>query len=112
MVDSGEIFHPLRWTAAEAYQLLTDVPSLEAAGVIVRVPGTWRATRPPRPQVTGIVGAKPPTGVGADALLDFRVEVTLDGERLTAAEIEQLVGASDGLHLVRGRWVEVDPAKA
>ncbi len=111
MVDSGEIFHPLRWTPAEAYQLLTDVPHLEASGVIVRVPGTWRANRPPRAQVTGMVGAKPPTGVGTDALLDFRMEVTLDGDRLTAAEIDRLVKASDGLHLVRGRWVEVDGAK-
>ena len=51
MVDAGEIFHPLRWTPAEAFQLLTDLPRLEAAGVVVRVPGRWRANRPPRPQV-------------------------------------------------------------
>src|SRR5258707_2594324 len=30
MVDAGEIYHPLRWTPAEAFQLLTDVPRLEA----------------------------------------------------------------------------------
>jgi non-specific serine/threonine protein kinase len=111
MVDSGEIFHPLRWALADAYRLLIDLPRLEAAGVIVRVPGTWRANRPPRPQVTAIVGAKPPSGLGTEALLDFRMEVTLDGERLTAAEIAELLAASDGLHLVRGRWVEVDRAK-
>ena len=34
--------------------------------------------------------------------------VSLDGEPLTNAEIEQLLAASNGLHLVRGRWVEVD----
>jgi non-specific serine/threonine protein kinase len=111
MVDSGEIFHPLRWTPADAYQLLTDLPPLEGAGVIVRVPGTWRANRPPRPQVSAIVGGKPPSALGADALLDFRMEVTLDGDLLTAAEIAELLSASDGLHFVRGRWVEVDRAK-
>jgi len=79
--------------------------------VIVRVPGTWRANRPPRPQVSAIVGAKPPSALGADALLDFRMEVTLDGESLTATEIERLLATADGLHLVRGRWVEVDRAK-
>src|SRR5262249_42986758 len=94
MVDSGEIFHPLRWTPAEAYRLLADLPRLEAAGVIVRVPGTWRANRPPRPQVSALVGAKPPSGLGTDALLDFRMDVTLDGERLTAAEIDKLLAAS------------------
>ena len=108
MVDAGEIYHPLRWTAAEAFQLLTDVPRLEAAGVIVRVPSAWRANRPSRPQVTATVGSKPPSGLGTDALLDFKMSVSLDGEPLTNAEVEQLLAASNGLHLVRGRWVEVD----
>ena len=54
------------------------------------------------------VGGKAPAGLGQDALLDFRMEVTLDGERLTAAEIRELLAKSDGLALVRGRWVEVD----
>jgi non-specific serine/threonine protein kinase len=108
MVDSREIFHPLRWTPGEAFQLLTDLPILEAAGVIVRVPGTWKGNRPPRPQVSATVGAKPPVGLGTDSLLDFRMEVTLDGERLTEADIRTLLAATDGLHLVRGRWIELD----
>ena len=40
MIDAGEIFHPLRWTPQEAFQLLTDAPRLEAAGVVMRVPGS------------------------------------------------------------------------
>jgi superfamily II DNA or RNA helicase len=108
MVDAGEIYHPLRWTPAEALQLLTDVPRLEAAGVVVRVPTAWRANRPPRPQVTGVVGGKPPSGLGKDALLDFKMSISLDGEPLTSAEIERLLAGSNGLQLVRGRWVEVD----
>ena len=49
MVDSGDIYHPLRWLPADAYQFLTDVPKLEAAGIIVRAPGAWHAGRPGRP---------------------------------------------------------------
>jgi non-specific serine/threonine protein kinase len=108
MVEAGEIYHPLRWTPGEAFQLLTDTPRLEAAGIIVRVPAAWRANRPPRPQVTATVGGRPPSGIGTEALLDFKMGVSLDGESLTKAEIEQLLAASNGLHLVRGRWVEVD----
>ena len=37
--------------------------------------------------------------------------VSLDGEPLTEAEIETLLAVSNGLHLVRGRWVEVDREK-
>lgn len=108
MVDTGEIFHPLRWKPNEALQLLRDVPQLESAGVVVRMPATWRANRPPRPQVTARVGGSTPSGIGKDALLDFRVEITLDGETLTAREARALLAKSDGLALVRGRWVEVD----
>ena len=87
------------------------IDSRTRAGVVVRMPATWRANRPPRAQVTATVGGKPPSGLGQNALLDFRLEVTLDGEKLTEAEIKELLGKSDGLALVRGRWVEVDPQR-
>jgi non-specific serine/threonine protein kinase len=108
MVDTGEIFHPLRWTPAEATQFLRDCPQLEQAGVVVRMPATWPAHRPPRPRVTAKVGGAAPSLLGQDALLDFRMEVTLDGEALTATEIRKLLAGTEGLALVRGRWVEVD----
>jgi non-specific serine/threonine protein kinase len=108
MVDAGEIFHPLRWTPLEVVQILRDVPHLEAAGVVVRMPASWRGNRPPRPRVTGTVGTRPPSGLGQNALLDFQMEVTLDGETLTKAEIRNLLSQTNGLALVRGRWVELD----
>jgi superfamily II DNA or RNA helicase len=111
MVDTGEIFHPLRWSPPEALQLLKDMPILESAGVIVRVPSAWREGRPLRPRVTATVGEKPPSGLGVEALLDFHMKVTLDGETLTEAEIASLLAGSSGLHFVRGRWIEVDRDK-
>ena len=111
LVDSRDIYHPLRWLPADAYQFLTDVPKLEAAGIIVRMPGTWNAGRPARPMVKASVGAKQPSLLGTNALLDFNVEVTLDGERLGASEIKALLSGANGLQLIRGRWVEVDRKK-
>jgi non-specific serine/threonine protein kinase len=108
LVDSGEIYHPLRWTPREALQMLRDAPLLESAGVVLRMPAAWRGNRPARPRVSGSVGGRAPSVLGQDALLDFQMEVTLDGEPLTGAEIRQLLAQSDGLALVRGRWVEVD----
>jgi superfamily II DNA or RNA helicase len=108
MVDEGMIFHPLRWQPSEALQFLRDVPQLESGGVVVRMPAAWRANRPPRPQVSAMVGGRAPSGLGSDALLDFSMEVTLDGEKLSRAEIKELLAKSDGLALVRGRWVEID----
>jgi superfamily II DNA or RNA helicase len=108
MVDAGEIFHPLRWTPQQALQFLRDVPALESAGVIVRMPASWRLNRPARPQVKATVGGRPPSQLGMDALLDFEMEVTLDGESLSETEIKRLLAQSDGLVLIRGKWVEVD----
>ena len=112
MVQAGEIYHPLRWTAAHAYQFLSDVPKLEAAGIVVRAPLTWGAGgRPARPMVRASLGARAPSLLGKDALLDFTMAVTLDGEQLSAAEVQALLKGSDGLQWVRGRWVEVDRQK-
>ncbi|MPZ55992.1 MAG: ATP-dependent helicase [Rhizobiales bacterium] len=108
MVDAGEVFHPLRWSPQQALQFLKDVPALESAGVIVRMPSSWRMNRPARPQVKATVGGNAPSHLGMDALLDFRMEVTLDGETLSAAEIRKLLAQSEGLAFIRGKWVEVD----
>jgi superfamily II DNA or RNA helicase len=108
MVDGGEIFHPLRFSPQQALQFLRDVPALESSGVIVRMPATWRMNRPARPQVKATVGSQAPPHLGMAALLDFHMEVTLEGEKLSAAEIKQLLAHSEGLVLIRGKWVEVD----
>ncbi len=111
MVAESEIYHPLRWTPQDAYRFLVDVPKLEAAGIVVRAPGTWQAGRPARPQVKASIGSKPPSLLGMNSLLDFSMEVSLDGEQLTAAEIKELLRGSDGLQMIRGRWVEIDHTK-
>lgn len=108
MVDSGEIFHPLRWSPQQALRLLKDVSALEGAGVVVRMPANWRMNRPARPQVKATIGGNAPAQLGLNALLDFHMEVTLDGETLSAAEIKNLLAHSEGLAFIRGRWVEID----
>src|SRR5206468_3332212 len=70
MLDSGEVFHPLRWLPREALRLLRDVPRLQEAGIAVRMPAAWAGNRPPRPQVTATIGGRAPSVVGRDALLD------------------------------------------
>ncbi|MCK6545876.1 DEAD/DEAH box helicase [Myxococcota bacterium] len=111
MVDAGEIYHPLRLSIDEAVHFLHDVPALERAGVVVRMPAAWRGGRPPRAKVTATVGKGPPSAVGTDALLDFHADVTVDGAPLTRDEIRSLLASSEGLAFVRGQWVEVDAAR-
>ena len=108
VVETGELYHPLRWTAREAAQLLASAEDLERAGIVVRMPAAWRGNRPSRPRVTATIGKHAPSALGLDGLLDFQMEVTLDGERLTRREIDTLLAGTEQLVLLRGKWVEVD----
>ncbi len=107
-LDSRAIFMPRAITIAEAHRFLRDVPAMEESGLAVRVPDWWRGRRPPRPTVQVRLGDGEPSAVGVDGLLDFSVDLVLDGEPLTAAESRELLAGTDGLTLLRGRWVEVD----
>ena len=108
MVQAGEIYHPLRWEVADALRFLQDLPRMEAAGIVVRMPAQWRSGRPARPMVRAALGSQIAGGVGLDAMLDFRMDVSLDGEPLTPDEVRKLLGSADGLQWIRGQWVQVD----
>jgi superfamily II DNA or RNA helicase len=111
LADSGDVYQPLAWSPKEAYRFLQDIPQMEQAGLIVRVPDWWKPTRPPRPVVSVKVGEGAKSKLGVDALLDFSVNVSLDGEPLGEAELQTILQSSGGLVSLRGKWVEVDQAK-
>jgi len=111
LVETGDVYHPLSWTAREAHGFLTEVGLYEHVGLIVRLPDWWKASNRPRAKVTVSVGGEAPSKLGMGALLDFDVRLTLDGESLSPDEMEELLAASDGLVLIKGKWVEVDRDK-
>ena len=111
LVESGDIYQALAWTPQEAHRFLNDIPAMEAAGLAVRIPNWWRAGRPPRPQVVVRVGDSQRAALGADALLDFSVDLSLDGQSLTEEEKKALLASARGLMRLRGQWVEVDGEK-
>ncbi len=103
LVESADIYHPLAWTPAEAHRFLRDVPALEKSGLIVRIPNWWKADRPSRPQVSVRVGGQQIASLGADALLDFSVDVTLGGEKLSEQERRVSGGRSGAVAGPMGR---------
>ncbi len=110
-IAEGQLYAPVRWSAEQAMALLREVPTLEAAGLVVRMPQAWQRGRPARPQVSVEIGSAPGEGLNAKTLLDFRLAVTLDGQPLSPQELQQLLAGVDGLQLLRGQWVEVDRAR-
>ena len=108
LVDTSAIYQPQSWNPTQAHQFLRDIPHFERAGLVVRVPDWWSSKTRRRPQVQMSIGETKPAALGMDALLDFKVELSLDGTRLTKREIAKLLASTEGLALVRGKWVEAD----
>ncbi len=110
LVKTGDIFHPLVWLPEEAYEFLKDVPAFEESNLLIRLPDWWKK-RTRRPQVAVTIGEQKKSSVGINALLDFHLDVVIDGQRLSRAEVAALLAGNDGLVLLRGQWVEVDREK-
>ncbi len=108
LVDSGDIYHPLSWRPKEAHSFLCEIALYEQAGLVVRMPDWWSAKNRPRPRVSVTVGDKASSKLGMEALLDFDVSLTIDGKALSPKEIEELLASTEGLVLIKGKWVEVD----
>lgn len=109
LVDTGDIYHPIAWSSAEAYEFLKDAPQYEQCGVVVRLPDWWKKRNRPLASVT--IGEKTTKHFSADSLLDFKLQIALGNESLSKAELKELIAAGDGLAFIKGQWVEVDQKK-
>jgi non-specific serine/threonine protein kinase len=110
LVESGELFSPLKFRIKEAYTFLKEVPMYENGGIICRIPDWWKKKGNIRMSLT--VGAKEEgSTVGMEALMEFQPRLFLNDMQLTRAEIEALLAETGGLSYIKGKWVEVDHEK-
>ena len=110
LLENGEIFHPLGWEPHEAYTFLQEVPLYERSGVLCRIPNWWNA-KAAGPRLSVSIGTTQPAFVGMDALLHCVPSLSVHGVPITAAEARQLLQASEGLSLIKNKWVAVDKEK-
>ncbi len=61
LVDSGDIYHPLSWSIADAHRFLSELDTYERCGLAVRVPAWWSRKRRPRPRVRVSIGDDAPS---------------------------------------------------
>lgn len=109
-VESGEMFHPLRLTAQEAYQLLKEIPVIEEAGILCRIPNWWKR-RAAMVSMNVSLGDEKPSFLGFDAVLSMTPHLEVDGTPLTREDIELLLKQTEGLAFLKGKWIEVDHAR-
>ncbi|MEV1156115.1 SNF2-related protein [Micromonospora chokoriensis] len=102
-----------------AHRFLSEgAPVLHAAGFGVLLPSWWqrpsarlgaRLRARSRTAPGTVSGAE--AGVGLDALVDYRWEVALGDQPLSAEELAALAEMKTPLVRLRGRWVELDPGR-
>lgn len=106
-VENGEMFHPLRLTAAEAYTFLKEIEAIESTGILCRIPNWWKK-KTAMVSMSVSLGEEKPSMLGFDTLLSMRPKLMVDGVALTKKDIEMLLAQTDGLAFLKGKWIEVD----
>ena len=109
-VEKGEMFHPLQLTSLEAYSLLKDVPAIEQAGIVCRIPNWWRK-KTYNVSMTVNLGEDKPTFLGMETVLQMIPQLTIDGIPLSQEEIQELLAQTEGLAFLKGKWIAVNHSR-
>ncbi len=110
LVASGEMFHPLRLTSEEAYEFLKDIEEIEKAGILCRIPNWWKKQYSSL-SMNITLGEEKTSMLGLETLISVKPQLYVNGENLTAEDVKNLLEQTDGLAMIKGKWVEVNHAK-
>ncbi|WP_129596234.1 DEAD/DEAH box helicase [Anaerophilus nitritogenes] len=110
LMESGELFSPLKLTKQEAYIILKELSIYEESGIMCRIPNWWRR-KSNSLKVSVAIGNKEPSKIGMNALLSFKPELFLGEDKISKEELKKLLLESEGLELIKGKWVEIDKEK-
>ena len=110
LMESGELFAPLKFTVQEAYTFLKETALYEEAGILCRVPDWWRKKNNVL-HISVTVGEKQPSMVGLEGILDFTPSLRLGDEVLTEQELKDFLSMAEGLIQYKGKWVEINKEK-
>jgi hypothetical protein len=110
LMESGELFAPLKFTTEEAYIFLKEIGLYEESGIMCRVPDWWRkSSNSIKLSVT--VGEKEPSRLGLDAIIDFSPTLKIGDEPLTEKELRAFLEMAEGLVQYKGKWVEINKSR-
>ncbi len=106
LLESGELFAPIKLTIEEAYTFLKDIEIFEDAGILCRVPDWWRKRRAYRLAIT--VGGQEPSRLGLDAIIGLVPTLRIGDDEISEADLREFLDMSEGLIQYKGQWVEIN----
>ncbi len=110
LLDTGELFYPLSFNADDAFEFLKETDLYEGKGILCRIPNWWRGARKGI-TISTTLGRSEQSKLSLKSMLDFRMHLTVAGEDLTEDEARNILASSNGLTLIKGKWVAVDKEK-
>lgn len=110
LLESGELFSPLKLTTEEAYTILKETAIYEEAGIMCRVPDWWRK-RSNSLRLSVKVGEKEPSKLGMKAIMDFSPSLSLGDEAISEHELRAFLDMAEGIVQYKGKWVEMNKRK-
>ncbi|MCL2033832.1 MAG: DEAD/DEAH box helicase [Oscillospiraceae bacterium] len=106
LVESGELFSPLKFEPGDAYDFLREVPLYEECGIVCRIPDFWK--RKAKSKLSLSLGSKEPAALGLQSLIAFSPSVYFGDTQLSREELESLLAQENGLAFLKGKWVEIN----
>jgi non-specific serine/threonine protein kinase len=113
LIQSGEIFSPIYLKTDEAYTFLKEIPIYEKNGVVCRIPNWWNQ-KSSSTTIKIDIEQKCRDGFGffnLKNLISISPKMVYQGIELTQNEIENLLIDTEGLSLIKGKWIEIDKNK-
>ena len=110
LLESGELFYPIKLTSEEAYKFLKEVEIYESEGIICRVPNWWKK-KSNSVKMSIVVGENSPSKVGFDGIMDFMPVLKVGDEEISESEIRKFLEMAESLVMYKGKWIEVDKEK-
>ena len=104
LIESGELFLPIKLNVKEADIFLSEVDVYEECGISCRIPDWWKE----KAKLQVSIGNKSPVTLGLEAILDFSPGFFLGDVELTREETAKLLEDSAGLAFIKGKWVNAD----
>jgi SNF2 family DNA or RNA helicase len=77
---------------------------------LCRIPNWWKH-KTPGLRVNISLGNSKPSGLGMNGLIDFNAQLMLGSESMSVEEVKALMAESQGMALIKGKWIEIVPEK-
>ncbi len=109
-VEKGEMFHPLKLKSKEAWEILKSIPQIEETGIVCRIPDWWKKKKH-HAGVNVQFGEKRKSLLGLDSIIGMQGFLEVDGLVLSKKDVNDLLKQTEGLALIKGKWIEVNHEK-